>query len=66
MKKFIRFLFKIPATPFVLVFCVIGYIIFSIFAFLQWVYESSKFNRDVTEDCRNDMLNNLKVWFTTI
>jgi hypothetical protein len=66
MKKFIRLLFKIPATPFVVAFCVIGYTLFSILAFFQWAYESSEFNRSVTDECRDDMVGILKRWFTTI
>lgn len=66
MKKFIRFLIKIPATPVVVIFCLVGYIFFSILAFFQWAYESSEFNIKVTNDCRNDMLVILKTWFTTI
>lgn len=66
MKKLIRLLIKIPATPLVVVFCLFGYISFSFLAFIQWVYEASKFSKEVTDDCRNDMTGILKKWFTTI
>jgi len=66
MKKFIRLLIKIPVTPVVVVFCIFGYILFSILAFFQWVYEASKFNKEVTAECQDDMIRILKNWFTTI
>lgn len=66
MKKFIRLLIKIPVTPIVVAFCVIGYTMFSILAFFQWVYEASEFNRSVTADCRDEMIDAFKSWFTTI
>lgn len=66
MKKFIRLLIKIPVTPAVVLFFSIGYILFSILAFFQWVYEASEFNVDVTNDCRDEMISALKNWFTTV
>ncbi len=66
MKKFIRLLIKIPVTPAVVIFCLLGYVLFSILAFFQWVYEVSEFNVDVTNECRDEMISSLKNWFTTV
>jgi hypothetical protein len=66
MKKFIRLLIKLPATPFVVAFFVFSYVIFSVFAFFQWVYDASDFDRSITFECRDDMAKHLKKWFTTI
>lgn len=66
MKKLIRLIIKLPLTPIVVVFCIFGYILFSILAFFQWVYEASKFNKGVTAECQDDMIRILKNWFTTV
>lgn len=66
MKKVIRFILKLPATPIVVTLCSFGYAVFSVFAFFQWVYDAAKFDKEVTNDCRNDMKKILKKWFTTI
>jgi hypothetical protein len=66
MKKLIRLIIKLPITPIVVLFCSLGYILFSVLAFIQWVYESSEFNKEVTAECQNDMIKILKNWFTTI
>lgn len=66
MKKLIRFIIKLPLTPIVVVFCIFGYILFSILAFFQWVYEASEFNRSVTADCQDEMIDAFKSWFTKI
>lgn len=66
MKKLIRLLIKIPTIPIVVAFCIFGYILFSILAFLQWAYEASEFNRSVTADCQDEMIRILKNWFTTV
>lgn len=66
MKKLIRLILKIPFTPAVLIFCILGYTIFTIILFFEWVYESSGFNAEVTKECRDEMVYILKKWFTTI
>ena len=66
MKKFIRLLFKLPATPFVLVFLVFSYIVFNIILFFEWVYEAKEWDKEVTKECIKDIVDRLKRWFTTI
>jgi hypothetical protein len=66
MKKFIRLLIKLPATPFVVAFFVFSYITFTVMSFFEWVYEASEFTKSVTFECRDDMTKHLKKWFTTI
>lgn len=66
MKKFIRGLLKIPLTPFVVGFCVLEMVGFYIMLFVQWLYESSEWNKQITKECINDVFKALKDWFTTI
>ena len=66
MKKFIRLLFKLPATPFVLVFLVLSYIVFNIILFFEWVYEAKEWDKEVTQECIKDIVDRLKRLFTTI
>jgi len=66
MKKIIRILIKIPATPFVVIvgLCMIfsGYVI----RFFEWVYEASDFNKDITDMIIENRKLHIKKWFTTI
>ena len=66
MKKLIRLLLKVPATPFVVILSLTGFIVFSILLFIQWVYEASTWDKEITQSCRDDMKELVKKWFTTI
>lgn len=66
MKKFIRLLIKIPATLFVVIFFLLSYLIFTIIAFFEWVYESPEWNIKTTYECRDEIIRILKNWFTTV
>jgi hypothetical protein len=66
MKKFIRLLIKLPATPFVVAFFVFSYIIFSVLSVFEWIYESSEFDRGITREIKSDIVKSLKTWCTTI
>lgn len=66
MKKFIRLLIKLPATPFVFAFFAFSYIIFSIMSVFEWIYESSEFDKSITREIKSDIVKSLKTWCTTI
>lgn len=66
MKKLIRLLVKLPATPFVVLLGLTGFIVFSILLFVQWLYEAIHWDKEITKLCRDDMQELLKKWFTTI
>jgi hypothetical protein len=55
MKKIIRILIKLPATPFVVAFLVFSYITFIFMSFFEWVYDASEFTKSFTFECRDDM-----------
>ena len=65
-KKVIRGIIKIPATPIILFWN--GGIIGLSYALqvFEWVYNSSEFDKRVTTEVRNDHIDNIKKWFTTI
>ena len=65
-KKVIRGILKIPLTPVVL-FWNGGMIILSYAVQgFEWVYNSSEFDKRITKEVRDDYINNIKKWFTTI
>ena len=66
MKKFIRLLIKIPATPFVLVFLTLAYMILNVIRFFEWVYEANEWNKRATQECIQDIVDRFKSWCTTI
>lgn len=66
MKKLIRLIIKVPATPFMVFFFGFSIIVLSIYHFFEWAYEASEFTKEVTRDCIKDSVVQLKKWFTTI
>jgi fatty acid desaturase len=66
MKKFIRALIKLPATPFVVVYFVVLYILTCIVQFFEWVYEASEQDKKWTKKERANVLDAAKKWFTTV
>lgn len=63
LKLFLRLLFKITMTPFVVLFIVLLLIVEHIIMFFQWLYDSEGL-KDSKMD-RDDYINFLKKWFTT-
>ena len=65
-KKVIRGILKIPLTPVVLfgngVMIILSYAVQG----FEWVYNSSDFDKRITKEVRDDYINNIKKWFTTI
>lgn len=66
MKKLIRLIIKVPATPFVVIFLVFAIIFHYVTMFIEWAYESSDFSKSITKQCLDDDRRRLKKWFTTI
>ena len=64
--KVIRGILKIPLTPVVLSWNG-GMIILSYAVqVFEWVYNSSDFDKRTTKEVRDDYIDNIKKWFTTI
>ena len=65
-KKVIRGILKIPLTPVVLfgngVMIILSYAVQG----FEWVYNSSDFDKRITKEVRDDYIDNIKKWFTTI
>jgi hypothetical protein len=66
MKKLIRAIIKIPATPVVIVACLFAICGNQIFKFFEWAYEASDYEKEITSSIDVDAMNFLKRWFTTI
>jgi len=66
MKKLIRALIKIPATPFVLFYHLL--FLFSLYITLafEWLYEASDFDIKITREIIDDEYKSIKRWFTVI
>ena len=66
IRKLIRLILKIPATPVVLLIHFVllpGWYILKIF---QWIYETNEWNKEITQDLIDDSKKELKKWFTTV
>ena len=66
MKKFIRGLIKIPLTPFAVLVCVLGIVLYYNIMFVQWLYDFSDFDKQITKECIGELYDDLKRWFTTV
>ena len=67
IRKIIRLIFKIPATPFVIMWYGTGYVTWQIVRALEWVYEASDSTRETSKRILNhDIKEPLKKWFTTV
>ena len=64
MKKFIRALIKIPATPFVLFWFFISLIAGIIIMMLDWLYEDKSLYESTW--VLRELAKEIKTWFTTI
>jgi hypothetical protein len=66
IKKLIRLLLKIPATPFVVTYHLIVLLTCLVVSFFEWLYDASDFNKSISKKIANDQVTGLKKWFTTI
>ena len=66
IKKLIRLLLKIPATPFVVSYHLSMWSIASVISFFEWLYDASDFDKSISKKIAIDEVNSLKKWFTTI
>lgn len=66
MKKIVRAIVKIPATPFVVVFLAGAWVMCYMIRFYEWAYEADDFCKQVTTDMISDIKKTFVKWFTTI
>ena len=66
VKKTIRFLIKIPATPFVVVFNFAMITAAYLILFTQYLYDKSAYDKELIREMIHDFTQDLKKWFTTI
>lgn len=66
LRKLIRLLLKIPATPFVLFFIVFMIIGLAITLFFEWVYEAEEQDKAEIRRLMKTNIVIIKGWFTTI
>ena len=65
-KKVLRGLIKIPATPFVTVFLLFALLMVYAAMFFEWLYDADDWDKFFTKGMKQDVLNNLKKWYTTV
>ena len=53
IRKLIRLILKIPATPFIIVWYGTGYVYWQIVRALEWVYEESDYTREISKHILN-------------
>jgi hypothetical protein len=66
LKKILRVLFKIPATPFVTAFLLVALLMIYVSIFFEWLYDADTHDKRVTHSMKKDVLEHLKKWFTTV
>jgi hypothetical protein len=66
IRKIIRLILKIPATPGVVMFAIIWQFTFLVVQVFEYVYEASDFNRKITQSILDDNKKFVKKWFTTV
>jgi hypothetical protein len=66
LKKLIRFIIKVPATPFVSSYFVLLILGYFIVKFFEWLYDASSFDKYLTHQLYLDQLQSFKRWFTTL
>jgi hypothetical protein len=66
MKKAIRFILKIPATPLFIGANLLLIIMTYIVKFVEWVYEADDLNKTITNEILNELWARIKKWMTTI
>ncbi len=66
IKKLIRLIFKICATPAILLFIGVTIVTSYIMSAIYWIYDANKWDIEANQMARKDMLAMLKEWFTTL
>ena len=66
VKKILRVLIKLPATPFVTAFLLFGLLVMYVIMFFNWLYDADDWDKSLTKSMKQDLLNNLKKWYTTV
>jgi hypothetical protein len=67
IRKVIRLILKIPATPFVIMWYLLGYVTMQVTRIFEWVYEASDCDKATSlRILDNDIKKPLKKWFTTV
>lgn len=66
MKKIVRAIIKIPATPFIVVFLAGALVMCFMIRFYEWAYEADDFSKRVTSEMISDTKKYFVKWFTTI
>ena len=65
MKKTLRFILKIPLTPFVLVFWAFAILLGYTIIFFEWLY-GDEYGLRLSQEIQDDVIKGFKRWFTTI
>ncbi len=65
-KKVLRGLIKIPATPFVTAFLLFALLVMYVVMFFDWLYDADEWDKFFTKSMKQDLLNYLKKWYTTV
>ena len=66
LKKILRVLFKIPATPVITIFLIFALLMVYAAMFFEWLYDSDAHDKRVTQGMKQDALGALKKWYTTV
>jgi len=66
VKKILRGLIKIPATPFVTAFLLFALLMVYAAMFFEWLYDADDWDKSFTKGVKQDILNNLKKWYITV
>ena len=65
-KKILRVLFKLPATPVVTIFLLFALLMVYAAMFFEWLYDAEPCDKRITRGMKQDVLNYLKKWYTTV
>jgi hypothetical protein len=67
IRKVIRLILKIPATPVVLAWYLLGYVTIQVARTFEWIYEASNDDKESSLRFLNNHIKKpLKKWFTTV
>lgn len=66
MKKTIRLIVKIIATPLFILAIVALFMFLLIVSALLWLFDGSEIDREISKEIREDLIVSFKRWFTVI
>ena len=66
LKKVLRGLIKIPATPFVTLFLLYALLCIYASIFFEWLYDAGPVDKLITQGVKQDLFKYLKKWYTTV